>query len=271
MRSRKGTYSYIIALILAFTFLYYFVDSSGKIFSEYFSSWSLGMSGNHKTYGYGLLITLNLFFVVATHALLSRSETNKKIQEIVAFMGIYAFLFMISAFGIVWYGIVVYYGFFLLIGLGLSSVLDYSKEDEQDEARFSISLTLAAVIFLLIATYFLRSGFAHGWTNLRSAYYNEYKYNTLSQEESIFAYRSDYLLPIATLNLKDISKLFDGLKEKLTSTELKKMLGDTAMSTLGIEKWHTFVLQNRNSDNVALRNDARMIGKTLYDGILYPK
>lgn len=229
------------------------------------------MNGNYKTYGYGLLLILNVLFVLATHALLTRSETNKKIQETMAFMGVYAFLFMISAFGIVWYGIVVYYGFFILIGLGLSSFLDYSKEDERDETRFSIHLTMAAVIFLLIVTYFLRSGFAHGWTNLKSAYYNEYKYNTLSQEESIFAYRSDYLLPIATLNLKDINKLFDGLKEKLTSAELKKMLGDTAMSTVGIEKWHTFVLQNRNSDNIALRNDARMIGKTLYDGILYPK
>lgn len=83
------------------------------------------------------------------------------------FMGLYAFLFMISAFGIVWYGIVVYYGFFVLIGLGLSNFLDYNEEDEKDETHFSVSLTLATVLFLLIATYFLRSGFAHSWTNLR--------------------------------------------------------------------------------------------------------
>ena len=49
-----------------------------------------------------------------------------------------------------------------------------------------------------------KSAFPHGWNNFKSAYYNEYKYGTLTQEESIFAYRSDYLLPIATMNLENI-------------------------------------------------------------------
>lgn len=43
------------------------------------------------------------------------------------------------------------------------------------------------------------------------------------------------------------------------------------MSDVGLEAWHTFVLQNRNSSDMRIRNDARLIGKTLYDNILYPK
>lgn len=131
---------------------------------------------------------------------------------------------MIAAFGIVWYGIVVYFGFFVLIGLALSSLLDYEKDDVHHEEKISIQLTFAVTVFILIAVYFVRSSFPHGWNNLKSAYYNEYKYFTLNQEESIFAYRTDYLLPIATMNLKDPSKALDGVKEKLTSKALKEKL-----------------------------------------------
>lgn len=145
---------------------------------------------------------------------------------------------MISAFGIVWYGILVYFGFFAIIGLALSSILEYTSEDENDENTMSFFLLCAAIIFMLVGVYFIRSAFPHGWNNLKSAYYNEYKYHTLSQEESIFAYRSDYLIPIATMNLSDTKKIFTGLKEKLISKELKEKLASIDMSDIGLEAWH---------------------------------
>ncbi len=43
------------------------------------------------------------------------------------------------------------------------------------------------------------------------------------------------------------------------------------MRTLGIEKWHTFVMQNKNSADANLKHDAEIIGKAMYDAILYPK
>ena len=116
---------------------------------------------------------------------------------------------MISAFGIVWYGILVYFGFFVIIGLALTPILEYTKEEEHDDEHMNLLLTCASIVFILISVYFVRSSFPHGWNNLKSAYYNEYKYHTLSQEESIFAYRSDYLIPIATMNLHDTKKIFD--------------------------------------------------------------
>ena len=116
----------------------------------------------------------------------------------------------------------------------------------------------------------MRSSFPHGWENLKSAYYNEYKYNILSQEESIFAYRSDYLVPIATLNLKDPSKIFGGLKEKISSPILKEKLANIDFNDVGLEKWHSFIMQNHNAKDPLIREDARMMGAQIYKEILYP-
>ena len=162
-------------------------------------------SGNWKSYGYALLLAFNISILAFFHFCTAHTETNKRLKEVIMFMGIYAFLFGIAAFGIVWYGIIIYFGFFLIIGYSASSFLN--EEDgklAKDSDNTLHILTLASLLFIFIAIYFIRSTFPHGWNNLRSAYYNEYKYHTLTQEESIFAYRSDYLLPIATMNLKNI-------------------------------------------------------------------
>ncbi len=270
-RSRRSLYSICIGGVLIFSLLYYFIDTTGIALTRIFSYFTLGMNGGIMSYGYALLLLLNFLFIGATHFLLEKNETNRKIREMTAFMWVYAFFFMISAFGIVWYGIVIYFGFFVIIGLALSEIIDHSKDEEKDDERMNLFLTASTIVFVFIGVYFIRSAFPHGWNNLKSAYYNEYKYHTLSQEESIFAYRSDYLIPIATLNVKDTTKLFEGLKEKMTSPWLKEKLANINMSDVGLEAWHTFVLQNRNSSDMRIRNDARLIGKTLYDNILYPK
>ena len=48
-------------------------------------------------------------------------------------LGIYGFLFWISAFGIVWYGILVYFLFLALIGLAAMNFVSYDQSDEADE------------------------------------------------------------------------------------------------------------------------------------------
>lgn len=135
------------------------------------------------------MIAMNLAYLTFVHYSFEKTETNEKLKEILMFMGVYGFIFMISAFGIVWYGIVVYFGFFAIIGLGATLFNNYTPGEEKNEDLISVKLTLAVIFFILIGVYFLRSVFPHGWNNLRSAYYNEYKYNVLSQDEAIFAYR----------------------------------------------------------------------------------
>ena len=271
IRSRRYIYSILIFSIVLFIGIYYFTPLWVYI-SMLFGKWTLAMqAGNIYSFWYLFLLLANIIFLAATHFLIEKNEENKKIRDVMMFGWIYAFLFMVSAFGIVWYGIVIYFIFFMLIGLGLSDVIWYTHDEEKNDDLMGIKMTLSAIVAIFIAVYFIRSAFPHGWNNLKSAYYNEYKYNTLSQEESIFAYRSDYLVPIATLNLKDPFKIFDNLKKKLSSEKLKDTFKDIELRDIPLDKWHSFIMQYRNSPDVAIRNDARMIGSAFYNDVLYPK
>lgn len=184
-------------------------------------------------------------------------------------MGIYGFIFMISAFGIVWYGIMIYFVFFAIIGLSAGTFLDYGEEDTKDDDNMSIRVTLAAILFILIATYFLRSAFPHGWNNLRSAYYNEYKYNILTQDEAIFAYRSDYIAPIATMNLKDPKTLVSGIINLPISDTIKKIFQDNK-DIIEVSDIHGIITKLRSQDTAQLKKDAKIIGDYFYSHILYP-
>ena len=184
-------------------------------------------------------------------------------------MGIYAFLFSIAAFGIVWYGIIIYFGFFLIMGYSALSFVR-EKDDEKDEELQIFHLILSGVLFFFIAFYIGKSAFPHAWNNLRGAYYNEYKYSTLSQEESIFAYRSDYLLPIATMNLESIPKIFDGIAEQMKSAQIKEFFEKTDIKNLPLESLHAFIMKYRNSPDPALRADIKTLGQHIYTSVLYP-
>ena len=85
-RSRRSLYSICIGGVLIFSILYYFVDTTGIVLTRIFSYFTLGMNGGIMSYGYALLLLLNFLFVGATHLLLEKNETNKKIQEMTAFM-----------------------------------------------------------------------------------------------------------------------------------------------------------------------------------------
>lgn len=221
-----------------------------------------------KSYGYGFLLLTNLALLGFFHAVPSDTEENNKLREVMMFMGIYAFLFMIAAFGIVWYGIIIYFGFFLIMGYSASRFLIESSEDSEEKR--SLSIAIASILFICIATYFMRSAFPHGWNNLRSAYYNEYKYNTLSQEESIFAYRSDYLMPLAAMNLKNPAKIFDGMASKMQSSQMKEFFSKTDLKNLPLDSLHAFIMKYRESKDIPLRNDVRTLGQHVYSSVLYP-
>jgi hypothetical protein len=256
---------------LIFLFLYYFRDASWVYISSFFSQFSLIMEyWDWKSYGYGVILLLNLLILGYFHFATKDTHTNRHLREVIIFMGIYAFLFMIAAFGIVWYGIVIYFGFFLIMGYSALTFLT-DTDEKLSEEKESINLTLASILFIFIIVYFIRSAFPHGWNNLKSAYYNEYKYNTLSQEESIFAYRSDYLTPIATMNLKDISKIYDGIEGKMQSKQMKEIFASTDIKALPLDTAHSsIIMKYRNSTNALFKNDIRILGQHIYSQILYP-
>lgn len=143
---------------------------------------------------------------------------------------------------------------------------EWTKKDFLENLR----IFLAIILFIFIGFYFIKSAFPHGWNNLRSAYYNEYKYNVLTQEESIFVYRSDYLVPIATMNLADISRIYEWLSEKMQSSEIKSFLANTDLKNLPLDTLHSFIMKYRNTKDIAIQNDVRLLWQHMYSQVLYP-
>jgi hypothetical protein len=134
-----------------------------------------------------------------------------------------------------------------------------------------VKVTIASILAIFILTYFIRSAFPHGWNNLKDASYNEFKYKILNQEESIFSYRQDYILPIATLNLKNPEKIIQEGKALAQSEKLKSLFA-TQLADIGIRDFTRVLLalpsQTQDKD---ILNDVKKIKKYVFDSILYPK
>lgn len=215
------------------------------------------------------MLAMNLVFLIIAHFTIDETESGKKLKDILMFMGIYGFIYMISAFWIVWYGIVIYFWFFIILGLAANIFDTYSTDDERDEDLMSVKLTLSLILFILIGAYFLRSVFPHTWNNLRSAYYNEYKYNVLTQDEAIFAYRSDYITPISTLNIASPQRVIEEISKLPLSPEIQKFF-TANISRLTIADIHGLIIKLREQNKSQLKKDAKAIGNILYSRILYP-
>ena len=263
------TLAWMGAIIWLMTYYYFMQKSSMKI-TEFLGNFSLLIEpGNWKSYWYAFLILLNIAILSFFHFATAHNDDNKKLREIIMFMGIYGFLFIIAAFWIVWYGIIVYFAFFLIMGYSALSFITH--EDNEDDSEVISKFTLSVILFIFIATYFIRSAFPHWWNNLKSAYYNEYKYNTLTQEESIFAYRSDYLVPIATMNLKSIPKIFDSIENEMKSPQMKDFLAKTNIRELPLDTIHgALIMKYRTVKDDAFRNDVKKLWQHIYSQVLYP-
>lgn len=191
---------------------------------------------------------------------------------------IYGFLFLISAFGIVWYGVFVYFLFLVLIGLASLAFVSYN-EREDDEDLIGIKVTLSILFFLFIFVYVIRSAFPHGWSNLVSTGMNEFKYNKLNQNESIFTYRTDYVTSIASMNVNDPIAVTKRASALARSVTIRKILTPERLENMGPTDLHQILLYfitqiesgKLTQDKKNIETDIENIGHELYSSILSPK
>ena len=110
-----------------------------------------------------------------------RSEPESQhLRYLVVFTTLYTLLFVVAAFGIVWYGILMYFCFLALIAHILSPLT--AIETESDEAK---SLGIGLGVLILILPYFLNSGIPNTWNNLPEDGF-EYKTGKLTGLEATF-------------------------------------------------------------------------------------
>ncbi len=244
-------------------FLYYFTAFGKTTITDFFGTFELPA-------GYLLILVFNVVFLLASYFGIDETDENKTIKEIILMLGIYGFLFWISAFGIVWYGILVYFLFLALIGLASMRFTSYTQDEENNDDLMYTKVTLTAVFVIFIFAYFIRSSFPHGWTNLQEASYNEFKYNILNQEESIFAYRQDYVMPIATLNLADVPAVIKTVQSQATSKDLKELFTSGKIEGIDVRDFSYLLFSISRTKNTEVAKDAKALANTLFQSILYP-
>lgn len=120
----------------------------------------------------------------------------------------------------------------------------------------SVKITLVAILSIFILTYFIRSSLPHGWNNLRDASYNEFKYRVLNQEESIFAYRQDYITPIATMNINNVDALIEKIKKEANVKELQTLFVSDKLKGIGIRDFSYVLFSLSNTKNIKVADEA---------------
>ena len=263
--SKNGRFGIFVGLVAAFMAMYYFYPPTAKLFTIFFAWFSLP----------GWYLIIFWLFILATIApvmLLSRSPRDENFQDVTLFTAFYGVVFAISSFWIVWYGISIYYGFLLIIGFASLSFIHYTEEEtRQDDGligKWSMSLILLAVIFM---HFFLNAG-PHAWNNLRASYFAEYKAGKMGLETSIFASHTDYLLPIAIMNLRDVNTAILAAKHEAKTREIQGVIASGTLDTL--ENMHGliqyFIRQPVTTTNPAVIQDVKNMGQAFYKSILYP-
>lgn len=145
--------------------------------------------------GYLVLIGLVLFFAIIAHVSIDEKHPlGKNAKDILFFLLLYGLIFWISGFGIVWYGILIYFFFLAIIAIGTASLTI------KDTVVHRFQTIVVITITTLVGIYWFFGALPHSWINLQSAGYNDYKYKVIDQDTAIFLYRSEYFVPIAALN-----------------------------------------------------------------------
>lgn len=263
-----------LVAMLGFEYVYFFSSTFSPILTSFFAKQQLP--------GWYAYIALASFLplIYFSAALKPKKKRTELFLLNLVFASFYVFLFVIAAYGIVWYGIAMYFSFLLSILIGASYIVKYKEED--GESKKNIIRFFGSVIFLsIVCTYFFASAIPHGWNNLKAAGFNEFKSGILNQEEGVFASHPDYFAILATLNIQDQKAVFDGTMASIQNPTLKKLLESNLWSEQSLKRLEQILREIGKADlaklglNTAsiqkLRNEASTILTTLYKTILYPQ
>lgn len=259
--------------ILGFEYAYFFDTGISKTIVEFFASKNLPG-------GYAYIALFSFLPLVYFTFALDRKEKKMELFLLnLVFASFYVFIFIIAAYGIVWYGISMYFAFLLAILIGGWYMTEYRKAE--GEGMENMIRFFGAIVFLCItSSYFFASSVPHGWANLKAAGFNEFKSGLYSQEEGIFSSHPDYFTILATLNIESGEKLFDATMKKIQNPTLKKILDSNLGGTQSpgklqqilseIMRTNLTTLGLNQTDALLLQAEARTILGDLYETVLYP-
>lgn len=232
---------WIIGLVLSIVFegLYFFFPAVVPGITTFFANQLLPK-------GY-LSIALFAFVPLIYFTFALKKEKKSELFELnLAFASMYTFIFVIAAYGIVWYGITMYFSFLLAILIGgwyMTSVSGTSDSKENIVKFFG-----GVVLLVITLTYFFASSIPHGWNNLKGASFTEFKAGQVNQEEGIFGSHPDYFAILATLNTNDESAVFDTTIGSIENDTLKKLVNSNTGSGKSLKKLEQILREISRTD-----------------------
>ena len=176
---KRREYVYPVLASYAFLLLYWIPFSPlNWVLTNLFSLISL-------PFGYiFILLFYVLPFVYFYYTLNKQEKTSQIFLWLYACTSIFVFLWNISAFWVVWYGILMYVLFLLLI-----SVVIWHINTSNNIKLLPIHWIILSILWV----YIMQSVIPHWIVNLRSAWYADYKVWAVSEEASLMNFHPDYV------------------------------------------------------------------------------
>ncbi len=217
----------------------------------------------------GYLIVFLVFFLPTIILLyiidLNGSEKQKlylfKLNLIFAVF--YTFLWNISSFWVVWYGIVMYFSFLITLAIWLYYLTSY--DDEKKEKEFYIKLFWSLMFSIIVIIYIWNSIIPHSFINLKNAWYQDYKIWKVSTIDAPYRYNKENLKILFYLNI-DQNKKEDFLKKYIKEDIIKVVNGMEKMDIYLIENILKELLQKENLLSIS----AKISLNNLYKNISNP-
>lgn len=299
--NQKGEFTDIGFLFLAFIpSLFLFLPSRNK----YFYSWILGLLFLGLIYfipgplsyfissifdifklPFGYLIILAIYLGCSSFLFFSLEKKDKLIEIFVynlIFSTFFVFLWAISAFWVVWYGISMYGAFLFMIATGyfyLSEYQDHESEEIKDK-----KLSQSFLIFGIFLIYIFMSIIPRYVSNLQSSSFIDYKMGEYSENRAVFTSHPEYLDTLFALNIDDTKKdefirqYKNIFLQILTKYQMNEEVFTYLDSIQDIKSLESFALQVTSlsydgSDIKILSLQKEMEGalEELYNNLIYPR
>lgn len=257
-RKKATLIGYVVYLALFFMLFFF----KGGVQSELLSNIDLPLG--YVVIVIAALCPFVLFHIDHTTKPIGKPEDDPYFLQLFGFLSMYVLLFVVSAFGIVWYGIFMYFGFLALMALSVN--LPGASERQ--------TVYIGSLISLIILPYFIISVIPHAWANVPKDSL-EYKIGKTTEFESIFAGRPEYLKVLSKLNLRNPSLVNTEIRNTSSNPDIKKIFDNypdaDLMDTISIlDMAIKLGTENPTPQYLALEKEAKALKELAYKRILYP-
>lgn len=259
---RRKEYAYVVAWVSFCMFLMFYIPAIRSVWTDIFSTITL-------PFWYLIILLLFLTWLLLSYFINTQKPLMRLFQINLVFTLWYTFLWAISAYGVVWYGIVMYVGFLMMIGTSLYYVSYYKWESSSKKNQLKLLWSMS--IFSIFLFYFLMSSVPNALNNIKNSSYAVYKNDTLTAYEILYHYKPWYIDAIYAMNI-DTTKVHILLNKSIVSNSWKEIFSNMQNKNF-INIVYTFrqVLGSQDQNITALvKKEVRWDLNRLYENVTQP-